>query len=82
MHATKTIVNTYAGIVEIMLGLGTLVSVVGAGGFGWDQAGWVGAIIGGIVGFTIWIVVGAVIFGPFLILEDVRQAVRNIERKK
>jgi len=71
---SKIVVNLYTVILEIGLWLILLVGVIG----GWQAKGFIGAI-GGIIGATVF---GAVFFGAFLILDDIRKRVKVIESSK
>lgn len=68
---SKFIVNVYTTLLEI----GLWMIMVGGTIAGWQAAGFVGAI-GGFVGAAIF---GAVFFGAFLVLNDIRARVKAIE---
>ncbi|WP_178861611.1 hypothetical protein [Thiomicrorhabdus cannonii] len=71
---SKLVVSLYSVLLEVALWLILL------GGFitGWQSGGFFGAI-GGLIGAAIF---GAVIFGAFLVLNDIRQKVDSIASKK
>jgi len=73
MPLSKIIVKMYAVIIEVALWLVALVALVG----GWQANGFIGAI-GALIGATIF---AAVLFGAFLVLEDIRTRVRAIEQR-
>lgn len=70
---SKTIVSSYAVLIEIALWLSLLVGAV----IGWNIAEVIGAIIGVVAIF----VLSVAFFGGFLILEDIRRILRLIEQK-
>ncbi len=70
---SKIIVNIYAVLLEIGLWLTLLSGLIG----GWQANGFFGAIVGLIVSA----IFGAVFFGAFLVLQDIRSSVRAIESK-
>jgi len=71
---SKLVVNLYSTLLEVGLWLILLVGLVA----GWQSGGFIGAIGGG-VGAAIF---GAVIFGAFLVLDDIRKKVNAIESKE
>lgn len=68
---TKLVVNIYTVLLEIGLWLILLVGLIG----GWQAQGVLGAI-GGLIGAAVF---GAVFFGAFLVLNDIRARVKAIE---
>lgn len=70
---SKLVVNIYTVLLEIGLWLLLLAGLIG----GWQAQGIVGAI-GGLIGAAIF---GAVFFGAFLVLNDIRARVKAIEEK-
>jgi hypothetical protein len=73
MPLSKLVVKMYAAIIEVALWLVVLGAVVG----GWRAGGVVGAL-GALIAATI---LAAVLFGAFLVLEDIRTRVRAIEQR-
>lgn len=71
---SKIVVSLYTALLEIGLWLILLVGAVA----GWQAKGFFGAI-GGIVMAAIF---GAVFFGAFLVLNDIRASVKEIENRK
>lgn len=71
---SRIIVNSWAVLIEISLWLLLLVAIIG----GWHTGGFGGAIVGLIVAF----IVGSMLLGAFLVLEDIRKSVRAIENRK
>jgi len=71
---SKIVVNMYSVLLEIGLWLILIAGAI----VGWQAKGFIGAI-GGIVGAAIF---GAVFFGAFLVLDDIRNRVKVIENKK
>ena len=74
MMLSKIVVKLYTVLLEIGLWLILLVGLVG----GWQANGFFGAL-GGLIGAAVF---GAVFFGAFLVLDDIRNAVRSIEDRK
>lgn len=70
---SKIVVNMYTVLLEIGLWLLLLAGVI----FGWQSQGIVGAI-GGLIGAAIF---GAVFFGAFLVINDIRATVKEIEKQ-
>lgn len=73
MPLSKLVVKMYAAIIEVALWLVVLGALVG----GWRAGGFFGAI-GALIAATI---LAAVLFGAFLVLEDIRTRVRAIEQR-
>lgn len=71
---SKIVVNVYTGLLEIGLWLMLIAGVLG----GWQEQGALGAI----VGLVIAAIFGAVFFGAFLVLNDIRARVKVIEEKQ
>jgi hypothetical protein len=71
---SKIVVNIYMVLLEIGLWLILLVGAIA----GWQAYGFFGMIVG-IVFAAIF---GAVFFGAFLVLEDIRNRVKSIESRK
>jgi hypothetical protein len=71
---SKIVVNMYAVLLEVGLWLILLVGLIG----GWQVQGFLGMLVG-VVFAAIF---GAVFFGAFLVLEDIRSRVKAIEMKK
>lgn len=71
---SKIIVSSYLVLLEISIWL----LLIGSIGAGWYWDGVVGSIIGLVLGF----IVAVTIFGSFLILGDIRNAIRAIEKHK
>lgn len=71
---SKIVVKMYTILLEIGLWLILLTGLIG----GWQAKGFVGAI-GGLVAAAIF---GAVFFGAFLVLDDIRARVKAIEERK
>lgn len=71
---TKIIVDAYSMLIEISLWLLLFIGFFG----GWYAGGFLGAVAGLIIAF----VFGAMFFGAFMILGDIRNLVRSIENKK
>lgn len=71
---SKIVVSLYSALLEIGLWLILLVGLIA----GWQGGGFIGAI-GGLIGSAIF---GAVVFGAFLVLDDIRKKVNAIEGKK
>ena len=69
---SKFIVTSYATLLEVALWLILLVSIV----VGWNLGGFWG-VLGGLI---IWFIVAVTFFGAFLVLSDIRQSVRAIEK--
>lgn len=70
---TKIVVKLYAVILEVGLWLILLVGLVG----GWQANGF----FGGVLGVIFSAILGAVFFGAFLVLEDIRATVKEIKEK-
>ena len=71
---SKIVVNLYTVLLEIGLWLILLIGLVS----GWQAKGFIGAV-GGIIGAAIF---GAVFFGAFLVLDDIRNKVKAIESRQ
>lgn len=71
---SKIVVKMYTILLEIGLWLILLTGLIA----GWQAKGFVGAI-GGLVAAAIF---GAVFFGAFLVLDDIRARVKAIEERK
>ena len=71
---SKIVVNLYTVLLEIGLWCLLIGSFIG----GWQAKGFIGAI-GGLIGAAIF---GAVFFGAFLVLNDIRVRVKAIEERK
>ncbi|MEY8239920.1 MAG: hypothetical protein RPT25_06220 [Cycloclasticus sp.] len=71
---SKIIVDSYATLIEVSLWLLLLVALIG----GWQSGGFMGAIVGLIGAF----IFGAMFMGAFLVLEDIRKSVKDIEKNK
>jgi len=71
---SKIVVSLYAGILEVGLWLILIAGVV----IGWQMNDFLGAILGLVCAALF----GAVFFGAFFVISDIRTAVRNIESKK
>ena len=71
---SKIVVKIYTVLLEIGLWLILLAGIIG----GWQANGFIGAI-GGLVAAAIF---GAVFFGAFLVLDDIRARVKSIEESK
>jgi hypothetical protein len=70
---TRFIVSSYAMLIEVSL-WGFL--------FGSVIAGWIfGKFMGAILGLVVGGVVAVMLFGAFLILEDIRKSTRAIEQR-
>ena len=76
---TRLIVSFYSGLIEIALWL--LIAVGGIAGYKFTSTvgGGDSAFIGGVVGAAVVFVIAAVLFGGFLVLDDIRRSVRRIE---
>lgn len=79
------IVNSYKIFIEISLWLSLLLSILG----GWFTSSRFigssmsfGSFMSVVVAVFIWFIVAVVVFGTFLVLEDIRQRVKNIETSK
>ncbi len=70
---SKLVVNIYTVLLEIGLWLLLIAGFIG----GWQAGGFLNAI-GGLIAAAIF---GAVFFGAFLVLNDIRDRVKNIEEK-
>lgn len=71
---SRIVVSMYAVLLEVGLWLILLVGLIG----GWQVHGFLGMLVG-VVFAAIF---GAVFFGAFLVLEDIRSRVKAIEQKK
>lgn len=71
---SKLVVNLYSVLLEVGLWLFLFIGLVS----GWQVGGFFGAI-GGLIGAALF---GAVIFGAFLVLDDIRKKVNAIENKE
>jgi hypothetical protein len=71
---SKIVVKIYTILLEIGLWLILLGGVIG----GWQASGFFGAVAGMVVAA----VFGAIVFGAFLVLDDIRHRVKAIEERK
>lgn len=71
---SRIVVSLYTTLLEVGLWLMLAVGIIG----GWQANGFLGAI-GGVIGAAIF---GAVVFGAFLVLDDIRKSVKAIENSK
>lgn len=71
---SKIVVNLYTVLLEIGLWLLLLGGLIG----GWQAGGFFSAIVGLVVAA----IFGAVFFGAFLVLNDIRARVKSIEEKQ
>lgn len=71
---SKLVVNIYTILLEIGLWLVLLLGAIA----GWQAKGFLGAI-GGLIAAAI---LGAVFFGAFLVLDDIRNRVKAIENQR
>ena len=71
---SKLVVNLYSVLLEVSLWLILLVGLVA----GWEKGGFIGAV-GGAIGAGVF---GAVVFGAFLVLDDIRKKVKAIESRE
>ena len=72
-------------IYSLLLELGLWVLLVAGAVCGWQMAsdgGQGAALFGAVGGFLMAAVVGAVFFGAFLVLNDIRERVKAIEARK
>lgn len=76
---TKIIVSSYDKLVEVTLWLFLIGCVIGGAVLGNMQEH---AIYGGIGGLVFGFVFAVLVFGAFLILGDIRNAVRKIEAQQ
>ena len=78
---TRLIVSFYSGIIEISLWL--FIAIGGVAGYQLASTFLHRDLVfvGGIVGAAIVFVIAAVLFGGFLVIDDIRRAVRNLEKK-
>lgn len=74
MILSKIVVNVYAVLLEVAVWLLLITGFIG----GWAEKGVFGAIFGVIFAA----IFGAVFFGAFLVLNDIRDTVKNIEARK
>ncbi|MCH1931826.1 hypothetical protein L9G16_16745 [Shewanella sp. A25] len=70
---SKIVVNLYSALLEAGLWLILILGIIS----GWQAGGLLGAIAG-LIGSAIF---GAVIFGAFLVLDDIRKKVNEIEKR-
>ena len=70
---SKLVVKSWSVLIEISLWLLLFISLIG----GWQTGGFLGAVVGLIVAF----IIGSMFLGAFLVLDDIRKAVRAIESK-
>ena len=77
---SRIIVSSYILFIEIALWLTLFVSIVG----GWQisREFFDGSIFVVIFGIAVWYIMAVVFVGAFLVLEDIRQRVKNIEASK
>jgi len=71
---SKIIVGAWSVLIEISLWLILLIGLIG----GWQGGGFLGAIVGLVIAF----VVGSMFLGAFLVLDDIRKTVKEIEKMK
>jgi hypothetical protein len=71
---SKIVVNVYTVLLEVSLWLMLLVGAIG----GWQAKGFLGMLVGVVLAA----IFGAVFFGAFLVLDDIRNRVKAIENKK
>lgn len=71
---SKIVVSLYGVLLEVGLWLMLISGLIG----GWQANGFMGAIFG-LIGAAIF---GAVFFGAFLVLQDIRTTVKAIESKQ
>lgn len=71
---SKIVVNLYTILLEIGLWLMLIAGFIG----GWQAQGFFGAILGLLTAA----IFGAVFFGAFLVLNDIRARVKAIEERK
>ena len=77
---SELIVNSYKILIEISLWLSLLLSIIGGFGVGWQASSiFFGGFVSVVVAVSIWFIFAVVVFGTFLVLEDIRQRVKNIE---
>jgi len=76
---TKIIVSSYDKLVEVTLWLFLIGSVIGGSVLGNLQDH---AVYGGIGGLVVGFIFAVLVFGAFLILGDIRNAVRKIEAQQ
>ncbi len=74
MLLSKVVVKLYAVLLEIGLWFMLVGGFIG----GWQASGFLGAI-GGLIGAAIF---GAVVFGAFLVLNDIRASVKAIQERQ
>ncbi len=70
---SKLVIRLYSALLEIGLWMFLLFGLIG----GWNAGGFLGAIGGVIVSA----ITGAIIFGAFLVIDDIRKKVNAIEQK-
>ena len=77
---SRLIVSSYKPFIEIALGLTLFVSIVG----GWQISRELfdGSIFVVIFEIAVWFIVAVVFFGAFLVPEDIRDRVKNIEASR
>ncbi len=71
---SKIVVKVYTILLEVGLWLILLIGLIS----GWQAKGFSGAVVGLIVAA----IFGAVFFGSFLVLDDIRARVKSIEERK
>ena len=71
---SKIVIKIYPILLEVALWLILLVGLVG----GWQAGGFLAAV-GGLIGAAIF---GTVVFGAFLVLDDIRKKLASIESRK
>ena len=76
---TRIIVSFYSGLIELSLWL--LIIIGGIVGYQTAETlkGSDAAIVGGVIGALISFIVAAVVFGGFLVIDEIRRSVRHIE---
>ena len=79
---SKIIVNSYKAFIEISLWLSLLVFVISGWSTGSSPFGGGGGFMGAVIGAILWFVFAVVFFGAFLVLEDIRDRLKNIESSK
>ena len=84
---SRLILSTYGKLIEIVLWV-TLIGYVGVGsiaaanamGMSMGISGYlIGGILGSVLGLAGWLLMAVLLFGVFLIIEDIRKSVKAIE---
>lgn len=74
------IVNSYKVLIEISLWLSLSLSIIGGFAVGSHASSmFYGGFLSVVVAVFVWFIFAVVVFGTFLVLEDIRQRVKNIE---